>query len=116
MCKGTANSNESYTRAVYRLIELFIQLKLFTMNNEVESKVKELIADKLNVELSEVTREANFTTDLGAESLTKKPKALRTLATLSTISRSTCHSPLRRVTQSLSYTVKTSSEGKSLRS
>ena len=69
MCKGTANSNESYTRAVYRLIELFIQLKLFTMNNEVESKVKELIADKLNVELSEVTREANFTTDLGADSL-----------------------------------------------
>ena len=39
------------------------------MNAEVESKVKDLIADKLNVELSEVTREANFTTDLGADSL-----------------------------------------------
>ena len=35
------------------------------MNAEVESKVKDLIADKLNVELSE----ANFTTDLGADSL-----------------------------------------------
>lgn len=39
------------------------------MNAEVESKVKDLIADKLNVELSEVTRETNFTTDLGADSL-----------------------------------------------
>lgn len=37
--------------------------------NDIESKVRDLIADKLNVELSEVTREANFTTDLGADSL-----------------------------------------------
>lgn len=36
---------------------------------EIESKVKEIIVDKLGVEESEVTPEANFTNDLGADSL-----------------------------------------------
>lgn len=36
---------------------------------EIQSKVVELVADKLNVAESEVTMEANFTTDLGADSL-----------------------------------------------
>lgn len=34
-----------------------------------EEKVRELIVDKLNVEASEVTPEASFATDLGADSL-----------------------------------------------
>lgn len=36
---------------------------------EIQNKVVELVADKLNVAESEVTMEANFTTDLGADSL-----------------------------------------------
>ncbi|MBQ0031040.1 MAG: acyl carrier protein [Paludibacteraceae bacterium] len=38
-------------------------------NSEIAEKVKEIIADKLGVELSEVTPEASFTNDLGADSL-----------------------------------------------
>ncbi len=37
--------------------------------SEIESKVVALIVDKLGVEESEVKREANFTNDLGADSL-----------------------------------------------
>lgn len=37
--------------------------------SEIESKVKELIVEKLGVEESAVTREASFTNDLGADSL-----------------------------------------------
>ena len=36
---------------------------------EVASKVKAIIADKLGVEESQITNEANFQTDLGADSL-----------------------------------------------
>ncbi|MBR1631676.1 MAG: acyl carrier protein [Paludibacteraceae bacterium] len=36
---------------------------------EIESKVAEIIVDKLGVEASEVTPEASFTNDLGADSL-----------------------------------------------
>lgn len=39
------------------------------MSQDVESKVKEIIVDKLGVDESEVTHEANFTNDLGADSL-----------------------------------------------
>jgi acyl carrier protein len=37
--------------------------------SEVASKVKAIIVDKLGVEESEVTPEASFTNDLGADSL-----------------------------------------------
>ncbi|HDQ15844.1 MAG TPA: acyl carrier protein [Bacteroidetes bacterium] len=37
--------------------------------SDVASKVKAIIVDKLGVEESEVTPEANFTNDLGADSL-----------------------------------------------
>lgn len=37
--------------------------------NEFEAKVIELIVDKLGVDASEVTREASFANDLGADSL-----------------------------------------------
>ena len=36
---------------------------------EIDAKVKAIIADKLGVEESQVTNEANFQTDLGADSL-----------------------------------------------
>ena len=36
---------------------------------EIESKVKEIIVKNLGVEESEVTREASFVNDLGADSL-----------------------------------------------
>lgn len=37
--------------------------------NEVQQKVVDLIVDKLGVEASKVTMDANFTTDLSADSL-----------------------------------------------
>ncbi|MDR3262320.1 MAG: acyl carrier protein [Tannerella sp.] len=37
--------------------------------SEIASRVKAIIVDKLSVEESEVTNEANFTNDLGADSL-----------------------------------------------
>lgn len=38
-------------------------------NQEIATKVKEIIVDKLNVDASEVTDAASFTNDLGADSL-----------------------------------------------
>jgi len=37
--------------------------------SEIEERVKSIIADKLSVEESEVTNDASFTNDLGADSL-----------------------------------------------
>lgn len=37
--------------------------------SEIADKVKSIIVDKLGVEASEVTQEASFTNDLGADSL-----------------------------------------------
>ena len=37
--------------------------------SEIESKVKDIIVDKLGVDEKDVTMEASFTTDLGADSL-----------------------------------------------
>ncbi len=37
--------------------------------NEIAEKVKQIIVDKLGVDESEVTNEASFTNDLGADSL-----------------------------------------------
>jgi acyl carrier protein len=39
------------------------------MSQDVEAKVKEIIVDKLGVDEGEVVPEANFTNDLGADSL-----------------------------------------------
>ena len=38
-------------------------------NKEIEDKVRGIIVDKLGVDESEVTEKANFTNDLGADSL-----------------------------------------------
>jgi acyl carrier protein len=42
--------------------------KLFTMS-DIASRVKKIIVDKLGVDEAEVTNEASFTNDLGADSL-----------------------------------------------
>jgi acyl carrier protein len=50
---------------------LFLQLskqKITTMS-EIASRVKKIIVDKLGVDENEVTNEASFTNDLGADSL-----------------------------------------------
>ena len=39
------------------------------MSQDVEAKAKEIIVDKLGVDESEVVADANFTNDLGADSL-----------------------------------------------
>ena len=39
------------------------------MANELESKVKSIIVEKLGVDESEISRDASFTDDLGADSL-----------------------------------------------
>lgn len=39
------------------------------MSQDVEAKIKSIIVDKLGVDESEVVAEANFTNDLGADSL-----------------------------------------------
>ncbi len=39
------------------------------MAKDIEAEVKKIIVDKLGVDESEVTTEANFTNDLGADSL-----------------------------------------------
>ena len=53
------------------MITLFcgiIQKTLFKMS-QIAEKVKKIIIDKLGVDESEVTNEASFTNDLGADSL-----------------------------------------------
>lgn len=39
------------------------------MSNNIEERVKKIIVNKLGVEESQVTNEASFTNDLGADSL-----------------------------------------------
>ena len=39
------------------------------MSQDVEAKIKSIIVDKLGVDESEVVEDANFTNDLGADSL-----------------------------------------------
>ena len=43
-------------------------IKLFTMS-DIATRVKKIIVDKLGVDEAEVTNEASFTNDLGADSL-----------------------------------------------
>jgi acyl carrier protein len=44
-------------------------LKVIPEISEIAERVKDIIADKLSVEKSEVTNDASFTNDLGADSL-----------------------------------------------
>ena len=60
--------NSFLCTANLKSIFVFINLNSKVMS-EVAEKVKDIIVDKLNVEKSEVTNEASFTNDLGADSL-----------------------------------------------
>ena len=55
------------------VINVFLQriltFKIYKKMSEIAQKVKSIIIDKLGVEESEVTPEASFTNDLGADSL-----------------------------------------------
>jgi acyl carrier protein len=52
----------------YKQIFKLLHLKLKIMS-EIAERVKSIIVDKLSVEESEVTNDASFTNDLGADSL-----------------------------------------------
>ena len=41
------------------------------MSNSIEDKVKKIVAEQLEVDVSEVTPEASFADDLGADSLSQ---------------------------------------------
>ena len=45
-----------------------LKIKIFIMSS-ISEKVKQIIVDKLGVDESEITNEASFTNDLGADSL-----------------------------------------------
>lgn len=47
----------------------FFNPKIFNKMSDISEKVKSIIVEKLGVEASEVTPEASFTNDLGADSL-----------------------------------------------
>jgi len=47
----------------------YISQQILENEMDVEAKVKEIIMDKLGVEDSQITPEASFTNDLGADSL-----------------------------------------------
>jgi len=47
----------------------FVKPLIIIIMNEIEERVKAIIVDKLGVDESEVTTEASFTNDLGADSL-----------------------------------------------
>ena len=48
---------------------IYITILKFTTMSEIEERVKQIIVDKLGVSESEVTPEATFSQDLGADSL-----------------------------------------------
>ena len=50
-------------------IKKFNKLKKRIIMSEIESKIKQIIVDKLGVDEAEVKPEASFTNDLGADSL-----------------------------------------------
>ena len=58
--------------AVINSKSIFLQpylTKISTIMSDIASRVKKIIVDKLGVDEAEVTNEASFTNDLGADSL-----------------------------------------------
>jgi acyl carrier protein len=55
---------------IYSKKSIFAPVKLnFTIMSDIATRVKKIIVDKLGVDEAEVTLEASFTNDLGADSL-----------------------------------------------
>ena len=59
----------TYFVADFEIRILFINTLKIKIMSEIESKVKEIIVDKLGVDEADVKPEASFTNDLGADSL-----------------------------------------------
>jgi len=56
-------------RKIIKIHGNYYSFKIKKIMSDVATRVKAIIVDKLSVEESEVTNEANFTNDLGADSL-----------------------------------------------
>ena len=61
---------EKYSTNIFlcRVLKTSINVKLISMS-DISTRVKKIIVEKLGVDESEVTPEAHFTNDLGADSL-----------------------------------------------
>jgi acyl carrier protein len=70
MHKNIANKNQKNIKSqrILYICSILNKLKSNTMS-DIASRVRAIIADKLDVEETEVTPEASFTNDLGADSL-----------------------------------------------
>lgn len=68
-CSYLSINKKSIKYCVYSKIYIFAaEQKLKTMS-DIATRVKKIIVDKLGVDEAEVTNEASFTNDLGADSL-----------------------------------------------
>jgi acyl carrier protein len=65
----TWNAEKNYADAVINSKNIFLQPLNFYDMSDIASRVKKIIVDKLGVDEAEVTNEASFTNDLGADSL-----------------------------------------------
>jgi acyl carrier protein len=63
------NAEKNYADAVINSKNIFLQPLNFYDMSDIASRVKKIIVDKLGVDEAEVTNEASFTNDLGADSL-----------------------------------------------
>src|SRR5215813_5437987 len=65
----TWNAEKKCADAVINSKNIFLQPLNFYDMSDIASRVKKIIVDKLGVDEAEVTNEASFTNDLGADSL-----------------------------------------------
>jgi acyl carrier protein len=65
----TRNAEKNCADAVINSKNIFLQPLNFYDMSDIASRVKKIIVDKLGVDEAEVTNEASFTNDLGADSL-----------------------------------------------
>ena len=63
------NDNQIVAGDAHNLLKLFSMDKIEEKMSEIATKVKAIIVDKLGVDEKDVTPEASFTNDLGADSL-----------------------------------------------
>jgi acyl carrier protein len=63
------NAEKNCADAVINSKNIFLQPLNFYDMSDIASRVKKIIVDKLGVDEAEVTNEASFTNDLGADSL-----------------------------------------------
>src|SRR5690554_169049 len=70
MVENLFYSNKNDLLCIAKLgIKIYLLINITRIMSETASRVKAIIVDKLGVEETEVTNEASFTNDLGADSL-----------------------------------------------